>query len=282
MIDKKLLIVDGHNLLFQMFYGMPSTIFNKEGKSIHAIIGFVGALIKIIKMVEATHIVVLFDGEHENDRKELLAQYKANRIDYSKVPEEDNPFSQLAGIYQALNYMNIKHNEIVKYETDDVISSYVHQYADKFKIIISSYDSDFFQLISDNVSVLRYRGKNTIICDSDYVKTRYCITPNVYGDYKSLVGDNADNIPGIKGIGPKTAARLINQYESVEKIIENISGNEKDKLVKSIMDNKDLLLNNYQLIKLDNRAEIPFDIDELEYTDNKLSTMQILKGIKIT
>lgn len=101
----KLLIIDGHNLLFQMFFGMPSRIINKDGKAIQGTLGFVGALIKIIKMTAPTHLAVLFDGEHENDRVELNAEYKANRTDYSTVAEEDNPFSQLADIYSALDFL---------------------------------------------------------------------------------------------------------------------------------------------------------------------------------
>ena len=90
-----LLIVDGHNLLFQMFFGMPSRIVNEDGKAIHGVMGFVGAFIKIIKMTKATHIIVVFDGEHENERAELSPDYKANRIDYSDIPEDENPFHSL-------------------------------------------------------------------------------------------------------------------------------------------------------------------------------------------
>ena len=281
MFAEKLLIVDGHNLLFQMFYGMPATIFNKDGKAIHAVMGFVGALNKIIKSIKPTHVVVLFDGEHENDRKELLAQYKANRIDYSQVPEEENPFSQLPDVYNALDYMKILHTETDDCETDDVISSYVSKYKDQMKIVISSFDSDFFQLIEDNVSVLRYRGKNSIICDSEYVLSKFNINSNVYADFKALVGDNADNIPGIKGIGPKTASLLINKYTNVEGLIENIDNIEKEKLRNVLKDNVSNLINFYKLIKLDNHAPIPFDINELEYQASEYSTMEVLAGINL-
>ena len=89
----RLLLVDGSNLLFQMFFGMPSRITNSEGKAIQGTLGFVGALLKVIRKTEPTHIAVLFDGEHENERTELNAGYKTNRVDYSQTPEEDSPFS---------------------------------------------------------------------------------------------------------------------------------------------------------------------------------------------
>ena len=162
----KLLIIDGTNLLFQMFYGMPSRIINKDGKAIQGTLGFIGATIKIMKMAAPTHLVILFDGEHPNARTELLAEYKANRPDYSLVAEEDNPFSQIDDVYRALSFMNIRHTEVQQVETDDVIASYAYTYGEQMPIVISSFDSDFFQLINDNVKILRYRGKNTVICDT--------------------------------------------------------------------------------------------------------------------
>ena len=107
----RLLIVDGSNLLFQMFFGMPSRITNSEGKAIQGTLGFVGALLKIIHRTEPTHIAVLFDGEHENERSALDSEYKANRVDYSETPEEETPFSQLPDVYAALDYLGIKHTE---------------------------------------------------------------------------------------------------------------------------------------------------------------------------
>ena len=123
----RLLIVDGSNLLFQMFFGMPSRITNAEGKAIQGALGFVGALLKIIRRTGPTHIAVLFDGEHENERTELNADYKANRVDYSQTPEEDSPFSQLPDVYAALDYMGIKHNISLIHENN--------RYADLIEII---------------------------------------------------------------------------------------------------------------------------------------------------
>ena len=108
-IMEKLLIIDGSNLLFQMFFGMPARIVNNQGKAIQGTLGFVGAMLKIIRKVEPSHMFVVFDGEHENERCDLDSEYKANRIDYSTVGEEENPFSQLQDVYNALDYLGIKH-----------------------------------------------------------------------------------------------------------------------------------------------------------------------------
>ncbi len=176
-MKNKLLIIDGHNLLFQMFFGMPARIVNKDGIAIQGVLGFVGALNKIISMIEPTYIVVLFDSEQHNDRKDIVEEYKANRIDYTDVPEEENPFSQLPYVYKALDFMKIKHTEVIGYETDDVIASYVIRYSRKISCLISSWDSDYFQLINESVNVLRYRGKKTMLCDVDFIQNKFEIAP---------------------------------------------------------------------------------------------------------
>lgn len=275
---EKLLIIDGSNLLFQMFYGMPSRIVNKDGKAIQGTLGFVGALIKIIKMISPTHLVVLFDGEHENKRTELLDVYKSNRIDYSEVEEENNPFSQINDVYSTLSFIGIRYIETTDFETDDVISSYVHTYGD-MHIVISSFDSDFFQLIGDNVKVLRYRGAKTVICDTRYIKDKYGILPFQYADFKSLTGDTADNIKGAERIGPKTASALINQFGCLEDIVANAECITKPSVKESVIKNIDRLRLNYKLIKLDDRAIIPFDLSELKYEYNGITTSEVLKGI---
>ena len=91
---KRLLIIDGSNLLFQMFFGMPARITGSDGKGVWGTLGFTGAVIRMIKMTAPTHIIAIFDGEHENARTETDADYKANRPDFSSVPEDENPFSQ--------------------------------------------------------------------------------------------------------------------------------------------------------------------------------------------
>ena len=277
----KLLIIDGHNLLFQMFFGMPSRIINKDGKAIHGTLGFVGALIKIIKMTSPTHVVILFDGEHENDRTELLSEYKANRTDFSTVPDDENPFSQLNDVYRALDLLGMKHTETAEFETDDVISSYVHSHERQMQIVIASFDSDFFQLISDNVSVLRYRGDKTILCNSAYIYEKYGINPCQYADFKSLTGDSSDNIRGAERIGPKTAAALINQLGSLNEILNRASEIAKPVVRDSVIQSTERLRNNYRLIRLDNKATAPFVLDELLYSYNGITTNEVLKGIEL-
>ena len=277
----KLLIVDGSNLLFQMFFGMPSRITEKNGRAIHGTLGFVGALIKIIKMVEPTHIVVLFDGEHDNPRAELSEEYKANRPSFADVPDEDNPFSQLADIYAALDCMNIPRTEIAEGEADDAVASYVFTYGNDSQIVIVSFDSDFFQLINENVNILRYRGDKTYLCDDAFIQNKFGILPTQYADFKSLTGDVSDNIKGADKIGFKTAAALLRKYGSLKTIIERADEIEKLSIRESVKQHTERLRNNYCLIKLDDRATIPFDLGELEYAHSGITTNNVLERIEL-
>ncbi len=140
----RLLIVDGSNLLFQMFFGMPARIVNEQGKAIQGTLGFVGALLKIIRKTEPTHIAVFFDGEHENIRSVLDADYKANRFDYSETPEENNPFSQLPDVYAALDYLGIKRAETCSCETDDWIAGYALHMGRKMRLSFHHLTVTFF------------------------------------------------------------------------------------------------------------------------------------------
>lgn len=275
----RLLIVDGSNLLFQMFYGMPARIVNSQGKPIHGTLGFIGALLKIIRRTEPNHLAVLFDGEHENVRAAIQPDYKANRTDYSKMPEEETPFSQLPDIYAALGYLNIRHKETTTCEVDDWIAGYAYACEAGSEMIISSFDSDFFQLITDRVSVLRYRGEKTILCTPAYIWEKYRVEPEQFADYKALVGDASDNIKGADKVGPKTAAALLQEYGTLERILENAESIQRPSIRESIQRNAERLRTNYSLINLHNSAELPFTLPELAYEDCGITTNEVLRAI---
>ena len=278
---RKLLVVDGSNLLFQMFYGMPARILDKAGKPIHGTLGFVGALLKMIRRTEPTHVVVLFDGEHRNERKDADENYKANRPDFSQMPEEETPFSQLPDIYAALDYLKILHAETTVCETDDVVAAYALRYGEDMSIVIASFDSDFFQLITDKVSVFRYRGENSVLCDSAYVQEKFGVAPAQYADYKSLVGDTADNVKGVRGIGPKTAAKLIARFGDIPTLLANTEQIERLSVRKAIEEERERILLNVRLIKLCGCEEIPFEISSLAYRYRGERTGEVLAAIGI-
>ena len=275
----RILIVDGHNLLFQMFFGMPTKIIGAKGQAIHGLIGFVGAINRLADAYMPTHLVVMFDGEKKNPRKDILVEYKANRIDYSEVPEDENPFTQLPLIYEALDYMGIKHAETTDCETDDVIAAYALRYGKEDEVLISSFDSDYFQLITDKVKVVRYRGKCSVVCDEDYIREKYGVEPCRYLDLKCLVGDTSDNIPGIRGVGPKTAAKLINAIGDIAEIRARTNEIESEKIRRAIEEGGEVIERNLALIRLGDAASMPYSLSEIEFENPRLRTMDVVAGI---
>ena len=189
----------------------------------------------------------------------------------------------MVDIKRVLDYLEIKNYEIVeRVETDDVVASYVAELKENYSIYILSTDTDFLQLVENNVKVFVYRGKKSIVYDKDAIISKYGIAPQYFADYKSLTGDSSDNITGIRGIGQKTAKKLIDTFGRIEDIIKNVDLIEKDSIRSSIKDNVEVLLANIRLIKLSQKTAIPFKIDTLRinnYDDYK--TMEILKNIEL-
>lgn len=278
---KKLLLFDGSNLLFQMFYGMPARITGKNGRPVQGTLGFVGAALKILRSQRPDYAAVVFDGECENARKALDPAYKANRPDYRDVPEEELPFSQLPHIFAALEYLKIPYAQTACCEADDWLAGYARKYGEEMEIVIVSQDSDFFQLISENVSILRYRGDNSRLWDKAALAEKYGIAPEQYTDFKALVGDTADNIRGAQWIGPKTAGELLREFGSLEALLGSIDRVKKPSVRTSLEESADRLRRNYELIYLPGAAQLPFDLQELAYCPKDVITTQVLRTIDV-
>ena len=276
---EKLLIVDGSNLLFQMFYGMPARITNGAGKAIHGTLGFVGALLKILRLVRPSYAAVVFDGECANPRCQLDPGYKSNREDYTVMPEEDTPFSQLPDIFAALDHMSIPYRETTDCEADDWMAAFARQHGAEREVVLVSQDSDLFQLIAPNVKILRYRGEKTVICDENYIREKLGISPSQYPAYKALTGDTSDHIPGLPKIGPKTAAALLNQFGSLQAVLDGAEWIEKPSIRESVQKHRDRALLNHRLIQLTGEATLPFSLAEMEWRDMGSSTSEVLRAI---
>lgn len=278
----KLLVVDGSNLLFQMFYGMPARIVNRRGKPIHGTLGFVGALLKIIRMTLPTHVVVVFDGECSSERSALDKNYKANRTDYTQMPEADTPFSQLPDIFAALDYLGIRYRETTDCEADDWIAGFAKAYGDAMEVVIVSQDSDFYQLITPRVQVLRYRGKQTAIWGPEMLQEKLGIQPQQYAAFKSLTGDNADNIKGADKIGPKTAAALMGQFGDLQTLLSHPEQIRKPSIRESVIRNSQRIQKNFALIRLDGAHSLPFSLQALTFQDSGATTREVLRQLELS
>ncbi|MBE6541260.1 MAG: flap endonuclease [Ruminococcaceae bacterium] len=264
-MNKKLLLVDGHNLLFRMFFGMPDTFYTQSGKKYNAVYGFIHALTKVISMVRPSHVFVAFDSEDCGDRRDLDTAYKANRPDYSEMSPNDCPFSQLRAIYSVLDDIGVPNSEICGCEADDVIASYALRYSDEMNVVIMSTDRDYWQLISPTVSILDYHGSNSTLITPSDVEKKFGVSPSQFADFKCLIGDKSDNIVGVHGIGPKRAAELLVTYGSIDGIYENIDAIDRASTKKALLESKERLELNARLIKLNNISNLPVEIDELKY-----------------
>lgn len=274
---KRVILIDGHNLLFRMFYGIPAPIRNSKGKDIRGLIGFIGSLKKLVDEFKPYSLYIIFDSEtSKNSNLAIDKEYKTNRIDYSNVAEEENPFSQLPLIKKALKYLDITYLEVENNEADDFIASIVSKTMNEYQYIIVSTDRDFIQLVDNNVFLYVPRGKKSILYNREEVIKKYNVIPEKYVIFKSLVGDKSDNIKGVNGIGNIIAAKIL-KYNSVQEFIDN---NPNSRFSNILISNKELIIKNQKLIELNkfiNTSKIIFD--ELSNIIYISKTYEIIENI---
>ncbi len=275
----KLLIVDGSGLLFQSFYGMPNKIKNYKGECVEAVICFIGILLKTVKMLDVNNVLVVFDGENKLERRDIDKSYKANRVDYAQMGEEDNPYSQLGIIKYVLEKLGVSYTETTTCEADDLIASIVNDYGGEMEIAISSSDKDFYQLVNDKVSVFTYRGKISKLWTKQEIISKYGFDPKYFCTLKALSGDKSDNIIGVKGIGPLTATELIKKYGDLNNIYNNVN-NFSERIARLLIENKDRVYRNYSIIELFDKTGL-WQLSNCSFTAPKDSSVEILKKFNV-
>lgn len=257
-MDKKLVIVDGNSVMYREYYGIP-LLKNSSGEPTNAIYGFVRHVIDIITKIKPTHIAIAFDYGKHTFRNDMFDGYKATR-----KPMPDDLRVQVAPLKNLLSVMGIKTVEMQGIEGDDVIGSL----SKKFSVptIIVTGDRDSFQLVDDTTVVyLNKKGLSDVkVMDEKAILETYGVSPSQMVHVKALQGDSSDNIPGVKGIGEKTALNLISKYGSVDGVYENIdsiTGSTKEKLVLD----KDMAYISLSLAKIKTDADLDVDLSDLEY-----------------
>lgn len=262
---KKVILVDGNNLLFRSYYATAYQgviMRNSKGFPTNALYGFINMMNKIMKEEEPSYILVAFD-KGKTFRHDQYDWYKAGRVEMPNDLKLQFPKAK-----EVLDAMGIKHFEIDNYEADDIIGTVakIVDEEDEFIATIISSDKDLLQLISDEVEVKLLKTSGFIRMTRDEFKNTYSgIEPINMIDLKALMGDKSDNIPGVKGIGEKTAVNLLSKYKTLDGVYQNIddiSGKTKEKLLAD----KDNAYMSYDIATIYREVPLDFTLNELEYT----------------
>ncbi|WP_203361508.1 DNA polymerase I [Bacillus sp. REN10] len=263
-MKKKLVLIDGNSVAYRAFFALP-LLHNDKGIHTNAVYGFTMMLMKILKEEQPTHILVAFDAGKTTFRHETYQEYKGGR---QKTPPELS--EQFPYLRELLNCYHIPYFELENYEADDIIGTLSLQ-AEKegFEVKVFSGDKDLTQLSSEATTVcITRKGITDIeVYTPDHVQEKYGLVPEQIIDMKGLMGDSSDNIPGVPGVGEKTAIKLLKQFQSVEQLLNSIDEVSGKKLKEKLEEHKELALMSKKLATI--LREVPMDVslDSLQYED---------------
>ena len=282
----KLLLIDGNSIMNRAFYGIMGSkmLTTKDGKYTNAVYGFLAILFNIIEDLKPQYIAVAFDMKGKLKRKEIFEEYKANR---HGMPEE--LAEQMPVIKDVLRAMNIDIIEKEGYEGDDILGT-LAKYGEEqdLEVTILSGDRDTFQLASDNITIRIPRTKAGKTETEDYNRAKvlqeYGLEPEQLIEVKALQGDTSDNIPGIPGIGPKTAISLIQKYHTVKELYEKIESGEDDlkgKQKENIVNNKEMAELSRVLGEIDTKVPLEDTLENLKLEEwDKPKVLEIFEELR--
>ncbi|KOX49805.1 DNA polymerase I [Streptomyces sp. NRRL F-7442] len=258
------MLMDGHSLAYRAFFALPAENFTTAtGQPTNAIYGFASMLANTLRDEAPTHFAVAFDVSRKTWRSEEFTEYKANR---SKTPDEFKGQVELIG--ELLDSMHVPRFAVEGFEADDVIATLATQAeAEGFDVLIVTGDRDSFQLVSEHTTVLYpTKGVSELTrFTPEKVFEKYGLTPAQYPDFAALRGDPSDNLPGIPGVGEKTAAKWINQFGSFAELVERVD-EVKGKAGQNLRDHLESVKLNRRLTELERRVELPRTVTDLERT----------------
>ena len=268
---KRLVLVDGSGFIFRAYHALPP-LKKSDGTPTGAVSGYCNMLFKLIneiKEFKATHIAVIFDHKDKTFRSDIYQNYKANR---PPPPEDLVPqFQLIRDATEAFGFIAIDKKG---YEADDIIATLSKKATEEGAIVtIFSSDKDLMQLVSNDIKM--YDPIRNIFIDIDRVKEKFGVTPDKVIDVQALVGDTVDNVPGVPGVGVKTASSLISEFGNVETLIEKCNTINKDRIRKLISDNVDNIILSKRLVTLHKTIEIETKLEDLELTTLNLEKLLV-------
>ena len=275
-------LIDGSGYIFRAYYALPPLTRKSDGLPTGAVSGFCSMLFKLLEdsksdrnLQKPTHFAVIFDSARKTFRNEIYSDYKANR---SEAPDDLAP--QFEYIRKSVLAFNLPSVELSNYEADDLIATYVEKILKGgAKVTIVSSDKDLMQLYKKNVRIYDPM-KNKFISDED-VQKKFGVDSSKVIDVQALAGDSSDNVPGVPGIGVKTAAELINKYGTLEKLLKSAKEIKQNKRRETLIANEDKALISKKLVTLKNDAPINRDLDEFELKEiNKDKLYKFLREME--
>ena len=271
-----LVLFDGNALIHRAFHALPPLTVSKTGEMVSAVYGFALMLLKVINELKPTHYAIAFDKKAPTFRHQMFDQYKAQR-----PPTPDELVNQLGRVRQLVEAFHIPIFELDGYEADDVLGTLSQQASEQgIDTIIVTGDADTMQLVSPRVKVLypKPRGSfsDTMLYDEAAVSQKYGVKPEQIADFKALVGDPSDNIPGVPGIGEKTAVKLIQQFGSIEQIYAHIDEVTPPKLQTLLRENEAIARQSKELATIVTQTPVTLNLDDCQvsqYDRNKVTEL---------
>lgn len=260
---KTFLLVDGHALIHRAYFAIPP-FKTKDGFPTNAIYGFFTILQKAIKDFNPSYLVILYDTPKPTFRKKLYKNYQIHR-----PKSQDDMIVQIPKLKEIFNEGSVYQLEMGGFEADDLIGTITTKISESsIKKIILTGDKDIFQLINSSTYVMtpQIGFNNAILYDDEQVIKRLNVSPSLIADYKALAGDPSDNYPGAKGIGPKTAVKLINEYKSIENLYKNLENIKDERVKKLLIQNKKDVLISKELAVIKKDVQIKFDLEKSIFT----------------
>lgn len=262
MSNPKFYLIDGSGLCYRAFYALPH-FSTSQGQPTGAVLGFTNILNKILRD-KPDYIACCFDVSRETFRQKKYKEYKSHR---AAMPDELK--QQMALIKEVVSSYNIAIAELEGYEADDLLASLAKKAREKsFEVFIVSSDKDILQLVDEKIKVFDpKKAQEGLLYDRDQLRRIYGLEPHQLIDFFSLTGDASDNIPGVKGVGEKTALSLLKEFGSIENMIKNAARIKSEGLREAIQNNIDAIRLNYDLLKLRDELNIDFDLDKLSHKE---------------
>ncbi|MFA5593199.1 MAG: DNA polymerase I [Micavibrio sp.] len=264
MVDNdELFLVDGSGYIFRAYFALPQNLTNPAGQPVGAVLGFTNMMMKLLNDLKAPYIAVIFDAARRNFRYDIYEDYKANRED---APEDLVP--QFPLFRKAAEAFGVPALEVEGYEADDLIAAYAKIAREQGrKVTIVGTDKDLMQLVDDNVR-LYDPIKNKYLGAADVVE-KFGVPPSKVIDVQALAGDSVDNVPGVPGIGVKTAAQLITEYGDLETLLEKAPDIKQPKRRETLIENAEKARISKKLVTLDENAPLPLKLEDLKAHDYK-------------